>query len=94
MTTESAVVMTNVLLAAGFMVMAFFDGLRTKDAVQVVTFGILIRPVAYGVEHVAVNFNVLVPQSWMMESTQDVGHYFIDRDTGVFPGVENSSVVR
>ena len=84
--------MIKILLATSLMVVASFDGLRAKDAVQTLTFWILIDPVAHSVEHVTMYFNLFFPQSWVMESTEDVRHDFIDGNTGVLPSVENSSI--
>jgi hypothetical protein len=52
---------------------------------------LLVDPGADGGEHVAVNFEVLITQSWVMEDAEDIGHDFFDGNTWVLPCKEDSS---
>jgi hypothetical protein len=82
--------MVEALFAADFVVFSSFDKGRAQDAVQLVTVGLLVYPLAYGVEYVSVDFDALVPECRVVESAEDVVHYFFDGDARVLPGVDNS----
>jgi hypothetical protein len=81
----------NILIAVTRMIVASFDGCRTKDMVEVATVWLLVNPFSYGVEHVAMNLEVLIAESWMMKNTKDIIHHLVDRNSWVLPGIENSS---
>jgi hypothetical protein len=54
---------------------------------------VLVDPFLDRVEHVAVDLEVGVARGGVVEDVEDVGDYFVDGDTGVFPGVEDAAGV-
>lgn len=52
---------------------------------------LLIDPFADGVEHVAVQLTLLVADGWVVESAEDIVHDFVDGDSWVLPGVEDTT---
>lgn len=51
---------------------------------------VLICPLLHGLEHIALNLNLIVACRRMMEGTEDVVNDLVDRDTSVFPCKENT----
>ncbi|KAI6763073.1 hypothetical protein HG530_009053 [Fusarium avenaceum] len=52
---------------------------------------VLICPLLHGLEHIALNLNLIVACRRMMEGTEDVVNDLVDRDTSVFPCKENTT---
>jgi hypothetical protein len=59
--------------------------------VQLVAVGLFFGPFSHCVVHVAVDFYGLVAQSWMVKSPENVVQNFVDWNTWVLPGIENTS---
>lgn len=59
--------------------------------VEVAAVRVLVDPFLDGVEHVAVDLEVLVAHGGVVEDVEDVVDYFVDGDAGVFPGVEDAA---
>lgn len=55
--------------------------------------GVLVCPLPDGVEHVLLNLDALVADGWVVEGAEDVVDDFVDRDAGMFPGVEYAAIV-
>jgi hypothetical protein len=79
----------NVSAATGCMVVAGFYGLRGEDGVEIMSVGLLVDPRTDCGEHVAVDFEMFITESRVVEGAEDIGHYFFDWYTGVFPCIEN-----
>lgn len=52
---------------------------------------VLICPLLHGLEHIALNLNLIVACRRMMEGTEDVVNDLVNRDTSVFPCKENTT---
>lgn len=76
---------------AALVVSACLYGGGAEDVVQAVALGVLVDPFLDGVEHVAVDLEVLVARGGVVEDVEDVVDYLVDGDAGVFPGVEDAS---
>lgn len=76
---------------AALVVRACLDGGGGEGVVQAAAVRVLVNPFLDGVEHVAVDFDVLVARGGVVEDLQDVVDYFVDGDAGVFPGVEDAA---
>jgi hypothetical protein len=95
MSSQRAVIMDVSTAAAwDFVVVAFFHGLRTQYTVEVVAIRLLVDPGSNSGEHVAMNFEVLVTQSWVVENAENVGHDFVNRDSWILPCVEHTAMIR
>ena len=84
------VVVCTALFAADFVILSSLNKSRAEDAVEIVGVGLLLYPLAYGVEHVPVDFDALVAECGVVECAEDVLHYFFDWDARVLPSVDNS----
>lgn len=60
--------------------------------VDLVTARMLVRPLTHRIEHVTLNLNTLVSESWVVESMQDVTHNLVNGNAGIIPGIEDASV--
>lgn len=69
------------------MILTLLDRLGTQDAIEVTATGMLIRPLLDCVEHVAMDLNVLVAESGVMEGTDNIVDNFIYGYTRILPGV-------
>jgi hypothetical protein len=76
---------------AALVVSTCLDGGGAEDVVQAVALGVLVDPFLDGVEHVAVDLEVLVACGGVVEDVEDVVDYLVDGDAGVFPGVEDAA---
>jgi hypothetical protein len=63
------------------------DGLGAQDMINLMPTRILVRPLSNSVEHVFLNFNMLIPKGWVMESPEDIITNFLNRHPWVFPSV-------
>jgi hypothetical protein len=85
--SQSAVVMDIFIAIAPSMITASFDRRRTKNIVEIASIWLFIYPFSNGVKHVAMNLNMFIAKGWMVENTEDIGHYLININTRVLPGV-------
>lgn len=76
---------------SALVVPACFDGGGAEDVVEVAAVRVLVDPFLDCVEHVAVDFEVVVARGGVVEDVEDVVDYFVDGDAGVFPGVEDAA---
>jgi hypothetical protein len=82
------------MVILALMISPGFDGMAVQDLRNVVARGwVFIDPFLDCGEHVALDLDVVGAESRVVESTDDVVGYFVDGDGGVFPGVEDSSIV-
>lgn len=72
-------------------VSAGLDGGGAEDVVEAAALGVLVDPFFYGVEHVAVDLEVLVTRGGVVEDVEDVVDYLVYGDAGVFPGVDDTA---
>lgn len=86
-----------VALAAGLLVwaddvvLAGLNRLGREKAVDLVTPVVFIGPLPDGFEHVLLDLNSLVADGRVMEGAEHVIDDLIDRDAGVFPGIEDAA---
>lgn len=73
------------------MVAAGFDRGGAEDVVERSAVGLIVDPFADCVEHVAMEFALLVTHGGVVESAEDVFHDFVDGDSWVLPSVENTA---
>jgi hypothetical protein len=78
MTTERSVRVSNVLFAEGRVIPSRSDRSRAENIVEIMS-----------IEHVPVDFDALVPQSWVMKCTKNVIHHLIHWYSWMLPGVDN-----
>jgi hypothetical protein len=90
MPAKGSVRVPSISLAERLVIPSSSDGSRTENVVQVVSIRLFLNPFSNGVEHVPVDLEALVSQSWVMEYTEDVIHHFINWDSWVLPGIDNS----
>ena len=50
---------------------------------------VLVGPLADSVKHVSLDFDILVTKGGVVEGAKNVVNNFVNRNTGVLPGVEN-----
>jgi hypothetical protein len=53
----------------------------------------LVHPSPDSVEHVAMDLDALIPQSWVMENTNNIVHHLLNWNPWVFPGIQNPAFV-
>jgi hypothetical protein len=90
MPAKGPVRVPSISFAKRLMIPSSSDGSRVKNIVQVVSIRLLLNPLSNGVEHVPMDLEALISQSWVVEYTEDVIHHFINRDSWVLPGVDDS----
>lgn len=83
---------TLVILAGQNVVLPILDRFGAEDMVKVVTSWILINPFTDRVKHIPLNFDSLVTEGWVVESTKNIVNDFFDRNSRVFPSIENSAI--
>jgi hypothetical protein len=59
--------------------------------IQLVATRMLVNPVLDGVEHVALDFDAIVSQGWMVEGSQDIVDDLVHGHARVLPGIEDAS---
>lgn len=89
MPAQRAVVM--VMFGRSSVIVAGFDGLRGQNVIEGLRIRVFVDPGANGGEHGFVDLDVFVAKGGVMKSTEDVVHYFVNGDSGVFPGVEDTA---
>lgn len=72
-------------------VVAFLDGARGQELVELAAVGGLLGPSADGVEHFALDLDAVVADGGVVEGAEDVVDDFVDGDAGVFPGVDDAA---
>jgi len=77
MTTERSVRVSNVLFAEGRVIPSRSDRSRAENIVEIMSIRLLLNPFSNSIEHVPVDFDALVPQSWVMKCTKNVIHHLI-----------------
>ena len=77
MTTERSVRVSNVFLAEGLVIPSCSDRSRAENIVEIMSIRLLLNPFSNSIEHVPVDFDALVPQSWVMKCTKNVIHHLI-----------------
>jgi hypothetical protein len=82
--------MVKTFFAGGLVVSTSFDKFGGEDVVQSIAVRLFFCPFSHSVEHVAVDFDGFVAEGGVVESAEDVDHYFVDLDSGVLPCVENA----
>lgn len=78
------------LLVLEEVVFAIAYRLRREELVDAVA--CLTDPGADSVEHIALDLNLLVPDSWMMESTENIVDHLVNRHSRILPGVEDTAI--
>lgn len=63
------------------------DRLRAQDVIKFMTTRVLVCPLSDGIEHLPLNLDTLVPNGWVMESSDDIIDNFVDRHARVLPCV-------
>jgi hypothetical protein len=53
--------------------------------------GVFICPLLHSVKHVPLDLDLLVSESGMMESPDKIIYNFIDRNSGILPGIEDAT---
>lgn len=81
----------STLVGYTLVIMAIFDRLGAQNMIELITIWLLVNPFLHCVEHVSVDLETLVSESWVMESSADITHHLINRDTGILPGIEDST---
>jgi len=61
-----------------------------EQDVNVVPLGVLVNPLSDSVEHVAVDFDVLISDCRVVKRTEDVIHDFVNGDPWVLPCVDDT----
>ncbi len=77
MTTERSMRVSNVFFTEGLVITSCSNRSRAENIVEIMSIWLLFNPFPNSIEHVPVNFDALVPQSWVMKCTKNVIHHFI-----------------
>lgn len=95
---ESTVITAGTTMAAALVlvllqdvVLAGLDGRGAEDGGEFMMAGVALCPLLDGVEHVALDLNVVVSDGWVVECAEDVVDDFVNGDAGVFPSIENAT---
>lgn len=72
-------------------VVAFLDGARGQELVELAALRRLLCPGADRVKHFALDLDAVVADGGVVEGAEDVVDDFVDRDAGVFPGVDDAA---
>ena len=73
------------------MILSVVDGLRAEDTIKVAATRVLVCPLPDGVEHLSLDLDTFIPNGWMMESSDDIIHNFVNRYARVLPCVQDTS---
>ena len=74
------------------MVLALLYGVRRENTVQLVALRMLICPLLHGLEHGALDFNVVIAQRRVVECPQNIIDYFVNRDIRMLPSIEDTTI--
>lgn len=88
LTRAGVAVVAGLLVRADNVVLAGFNALRREKTVNLVSAWVAVGPFADGLKHVLLDLDVLVADCWVVEGAEHVVDHFVDRDAGIFPGVE------
>lgn len=72
-------------------VFATLDRIRREHMVQFMAARVLLCPHTNSLEHVTLNVNALVAESWMVECAKNIVYHLVDGDIGIIPCKQNSS---
>jgi len=72
------------------MVLIVLDRLRGEKVVEFVPVGGFLGPFSDSFEHEALDFDSFVTRGWVMEGAENVVAYFLDRDAGVLPRINDA----
>ena len=62
-----------------------------QNSIKTIAIWLFVDPLPNSIEHVSMNFKVLITKSGMMEYTHYVIHNLVDRYSGIFPSIENAT---
>ncbi len=72
-------------------VAVFLDGLGGEQVVELLGVLCFSRPATNGLEHFALDLDVVVADGRVVEGAEDVVDDFVDGHAGVFPGVDDAA---
>jgi hypothetical protein len=72
------------------MVLAVFDRLRRKKTLQLITARVLVGPVLHRLEHFPLDLDVVVAQGRVVESAENIIHYFVHGDIRILESIQDS----
>lgn len=81
----------GLLIRTDHVVFAVLDRFTPQKVIKLIPTLVLIGPLSHGLEHIALDLNVIVSDGGVMERAEDVVNNFIDRNTCVLPGIEDAA---
>ena len=74
------------------MVLTILDALGSEDVVQLMAAGVLVSPLAYGLEHLTMDFRTFVTERRVVESPGHIVDDLVDRNAGVLPRIQDTPI--
>lgn len=90
MATQRSMRVSDVPFSACLVVVSSSNRSRTENAIQVMCIGLLLNPFPDGIEHISMDLEALISQSWVMENAKNIVHYLINRYSRVFPCIDHT----